>query len=367
MLLAGPSGSGKSHLAARLGWPVLRLDDFYRDGDDPAMPVDEAGRADWDHPDSWNAEAALAAIVELASTGVVRAPVYSIGEDRRVGTHEVRADGPFFLAEGLFADRLVAGCRAAGVLADGIVLAPNRVVTFARRLVRDVAEARKPWPLLVRRGLRLVREQPGVVARCTAAGLRGVAPGRAGAELAAMVRAARVERAVASTPGERAALAAGSRDERAALTVGSRDERAVVAVSAPDKRAALAVSALGEQAALTVSAPDKRAALAAGSPGEQAALAAGARDECVAAEAARDQQVAVAEAAREQQAAVAETARDQQAAVAEAAREQRVAAVESALDGRVVAAEKAREQRVAVVEAGRGQQVADGARVVAAS
>lgn len=345
VLLAGPSGSGKSHLAARLGWPVLRLDDFYRDGDDPAMPVDEAGRADWDHPDSWNAEAALAAIVELASTGVVRAPVYSIGEDRRVGTHEVRADGPFFLAEGLFADRLVAGCRAAGVLADGIVLAPNRVVTFARRLVRDVAEARKPWPLLVRRGLRLVREQPGVVARCTAAGLRGVAPGRAGAELAAMVRAARVERAVASTPGERAALAAGSRDERAALTVGSRDERAVVAVSAPDKRAALA----------------------AGSPGEQAALAAGARDECVAAEAARDQQVAVAEAAREQQAAVAETARDQQAAVAEAAREQRVAAVESALDGRVVAAEKAREQRVAVVEAGRGQQVADGARVVAAS
>ncbi|MGO1048769.1 uridine kinase family protein [Crossiella sp. CA198] len=189
MLLAGPSGSGKSHLAAELGWPVLNLDDFYRDGDDPAMPVDESGRADWDHPDSWNTQAALNAIVELAGTGVVQAPVYAMTEDRRVGTHEIRADGPYFLAEGLFAERLVAGCRAAGVLADGIVLAPNRLVTFVRRFARDVAEARKPWPTLVRRGLRLLREQPGVVARGTSAGLRALTPGRAVEQLTALAAA----------------------------------------------------------------------------------------------------------------------------------------------------------------------------------
>ena len=60
VILAGPSGSGKTRLAGRLhaehGWPVVRLDDFYRDEDDPAMPRQEAlAMIDWDHPDSWDA------------------------------------------------------------------------------------------------------------------------------------------------------------------------------------------------------------------------------------------------------------------------------------------------------------------------
>ncbi|MHA7126763.1 AAA family ATPase [Janibacter indicus] len=43
VVLAGPSGSGKSRLAARLhrahGWPVVRLDDFYKDLDAPTCPA----------------------------------------------------------------------------------------------------------------------------------------------------------------------------------------------------------------------------------------------------------------------------------------------------------------------------------------
>ena len=39
VLLGGPSGSGKSSLAARTGLPVLHLDDFYRAGDDPSLPL----------------------------------------------------------------------------------------------------------------------------------------------------------------------------------------------------------------------------------------------------------------------------------------------------------------------------------------
>ncbi|MEU4806064.1 uridine kinase [Actinosynnema sp. NPDC023587] len=183
VLLAGPSGSGKSTLAAHLGWPVLRLDDFYREGDDPLLPRDEAGRPDWDAERSWNTPDALRAVVELATTGRVEAPVYALGEDRRTGCHVVEAGGPF-IAEGLFADRLVTGCREAGVLLDAIVLSPNAVVTSVRRFARDVAEARKPVLLLARRGLRLLREQPALVRRCTAAGMRRLTPHEARAELA---------------------------------------------------------------------------------------------------------------------------------------------------------------------------------------
>lgn len=185
MLLAGPSGSGKSHLAAHLGWPVLRLDDFYRDDDDPLLPRDDSGRADWDAAGSWDTEAALAAIVALATDGTVEAPTYSISESRTTGRHTVvLGDAPAFIAEGLFADRLVTGCRDAGVLVDAIVLSPNGFVTFVRRFVRDVAEARKPVSVLLRRGVRLWREHGDVVRRCARAGMRVVGPARARAELA---------------------------------------------------------------------------------------------------------------------------------------------------------------------------------------
>ncbi|MFI9386434.1 uridine kinase [Kutzneria sp. NPDC052558] len=185
VLLAGPSGSGKSTLAAHLGWPVLRLDDFYREGSDPLLPRDASGQVDWDDENAWNTAEALAAVVELACTGQVDAPVYVLGEDRRVGCHRIElGDSPLFFAEGLFADRLVSGCREAGVLADALVLAPPAGLTFVRRLARDVAEHRKPVPLLVRRGLRLWREQPAVVRRCLDAGMRRTTPHRAMVDLA---------------------------------------------------------------------------------------------------------------------------------------------------------------------------------------
>ncbi|MCW2867158.1 MAG: uridine kinase, partial [Marmoricola sp.] len=38
IVLAGPSGAGKSRLAHRLGLPEVRLDDFYKPGDDPTLP-----------------------------------------------------------------------------------------------------------------------------------------------------------------------------------------------------------------------------------------------------------------------------------------------------------------------------------------
>jgi uridine kinase len=188
ILVTGPSGAGKSRLSARLsgahGWPVVRLDDFYREIDDPRLPRSPLGIADWDHVDSWNADAAVGALRQLVDHGRVQLPVYDISTSSVIGRHVVQAhDGDFILAEGLFAGRLVAPLRTEGLLADALCVRQNRTVTALRRFLRDLAERRKPPHILVRRGLALWRDEPRVVAEAEAHGARCIAPREAESEL----------------------------------------------------------------------------------------------------------------------------------------------------------------------------------------
>jgi len=172
VLLAGPSGSGKSYVAHRTGLPVLCLDDFYRDGDDPDLPrVD--GAVDWESPLAWNAAAAVAAIDALCRYGKTETPIYALGEDRSVGTRTVDLDGfSLFIAEGIFAAEIVADCHARGILAGAYALRRPRAVTYVRRLARDLAERRKPPIVLLRRGVALLRAEPSVLARQSRLGAR---------------------------------------------------------------------------------------------------------------------------------------------------------------------------------------------------
>ena len=179
IVLAGPSGSGKSHLAERLGLPLLRLDDFYRDGTDPALPrITEganAGLVDWDDPGSWLGSEAVAALTTLCRTGTVETPVYEIAEDGRTGYRTFTLDGsPLVLAEGIFAHHVVGPLRDAGLLAAAYCLRQHPVVTFWRRLSRDLREHRKPPLVLVRRGRALMRDQRRIVAEAVAAGCTAV-------------------------------------------------------------------------------------------------------------------------------------------------------------------------------------------------
>jgi uridine kinase len=175
VVLAGPSGVGKSRLSRHSGLPVLRLDDFYRLGDDPALPrIDQganAGLVDWDDPASWHHDEAVRAIRELASSGRTLAPVYDISRNAPSGTHVVELDGSrLFVAEGIFAQEVVAACRRYDVLAAALCLRQSPVVTFWRRLTRDLREHRKPPLVLLRRGWTLMRAQRSVIANAAALG-----------------------------------------------------------------------------------------------------------------------------------------------------------------------------------------------------
>jgi uridine kinase len=171
VLLAGPSGSGKSHLAQRAGLPTVCLDDFYRDADDPVLPMSVLGIPNWDHPDAWDGERALAALEELVRNGTVDLPIYALAEDRAIGTQRLELGGaPLVVAEGIFAAELIDGCRRAGILAGALCLVHRPHVTFWRRLVRDLREGRKSPLTLLRRGLALRRHEPAIVARQVALG-----------------------------------------------------------------------------------------------------------------------------------------------------------------------------------------------------
>lgn len=193
IVLAGPSGAGKSRLAERLGLPVLRLDDFYKDGSDPSLPRLDLGHeeiVDWDDPRSWLRDEAVAAVEELCREGRADVPVYDIAHDGRTGRRVLDLGGAsYFLAEGIFAQEVVQGCRERGLLADAVCVRNRRWVTFWRRLTRDLRERRKHPLVLLRRGLVLLRNEPQVVAHAVALGCTPMTSEQAYRHLSALTSA----------------------------------------------------------------------------------------------------------------------------------------------------------------------------------
>ncbi|MDO5676247.1 MAG: uridine kinase, partial [Propionibacteriaceae bacterium] len=167
VLIAGPSGSGKSRVTrlAADGRHVvaLSLDDFYRDVDHPGLPMTPMGIPDWDDVACWDLEHAVATLKKLLDEGRAEMPVYDISTSRRTGTRTLElGTAEFVLAEGIFAIQTLAAARAAGMKVEAMWLDRKRSANFVRRLRRDLKEHRKPPRVLLRRGVALFRDEPGL-------------------------------------------------------------------------------------------------------------------------------------------------------------------------------------------------------------
>lgn len=178
VLIGGASGSGKSYVARTYGRPHVELDNFYRDGaehtPEAPFPMTDYGEIDWDHPGTWNAEAACRFLVQLATVGEAESPVYSISVSAAVGTQTLRCtEGPI-AAEGLFASEILAPLRAQGIPVEAYYIAEPRALTAAARFIRDLREARKPVPFLLKRGYSLYKADRALRDSYAAAGFRMV-------------------------------------------------------------------------------------------------------------------------------------------------------------------------------------------------
>ena len=181
VVLAGPSGAGKSRLAARLsarhGWPTVRLDDFYRDGDDPALPMLPIGLPDWDHPGSWHTEAAVTALEHLSAHGQVDVPTYDISTSRAQGRTTVTADhADVVLAEGIFAAEIVPHLQSRGLGITNLV--PRATAGAAELTPAELREGRERLRKLVRTRSPRVVAVAGITAYRHAFGEPKAQPGR---------------------------------------------------------------------------------------------------------------------------------------------------------------------------------------------
>jgi uridine kinase len=102
--IAGPSGAGKSylasHLAERLGAPVLALDHYYRDLSH--LPLDERAHINFDEPAALEHDLLIQQIAELHEGRSIAVPTYDFSIHTRTAKTILFQPARFVIVEGLF-------------------------------------------------------------------------------------------------------------------------------------------------------------------------------------------------------------------------------------------------------------------------
>ena len=182
IVLAGPSGAGKSRLAERHRAPGAAPRRLLQGRRRPDAAEDHRGPERRASPTGTTRRPGCSTTRSTPwSRSVATArPTCRSTRSRRTAGAAGRCStwpgSPYFLAEGIFAQEVVPPLAERGLLAAAYCVTQHPVVTFWRRLTRDLREHRKPPLVLVRRGLALLRDQRRVVAHAEALGCRVATP-----------------------------------------------------------------------------------------------------------------------------------------------------------------------------------------------
>ena len=140
--IAGPSGSGKSHLAralhGRIGsesCALISLDSYYKDLSH--LPMEERELVNFDHPSAMDSERLAADLGRLSSGQPARIPVYDFASHTRSPEEVVVEPKPILIIEGLFALAMEPASSPFGLR---IYVETDVETCLARRLARDVTE-----------------------------------------------------------------------------------------------------------------------------------------------------------------------------------------------------------------------------------
>ncbi|MBU1180359.1 hypothetical protein KJ885_05425 [Patescibacteria group bacterium] len=143
--IAGGSCSGKTFFSKKLheclaktgsSSSIIKLDDYFRDIDDPGLPLTDAGELLFDAPGSFHEQEFVADVSRLLGSRDIMAPRYIKPTMRRTEERKLILASQFILAEGLYAIRMLAGRFARLVK---IYIDADESIRLERRVARDIS------------------------------------------------------------------------------------------------------------------------------------------------------------------------------------------------------------------------------------
>ena len=137
--IAGPSGAGKSylasHLAERLGAPVLALDRYYRDLSH--LPLANREKTNFDEPAALEHDLLIAHVSDFRTGRSIDVPTYDFSIHTRTGETSLFQPASFVIIEGLFT---LQWPELRHYLGTGVYVDMTDDICLERRRERDVKE-----------------------------------------------------------------------------------------------------------------------------------------------------------------------------------------------------------------------------------